>query len=63
MINTFLNKEDLLTKAIDRFVLKGNISDNRIDAILFGVDNDFIWIKKEDIIKVILSKSCVQQKD
>lgn len=56
MINTFLNKEDFLLKATDRFVLKGNISNKRIDAILFGVDNDFVWIKKEDIIKVILSK-------
>ena len=27
-----------------------------IDAILFGVKDDFIWIKKEDIKKHILSK-------
>ena len=45
-----------LNRIIDRFILKGNISDKSIDAILFGVNDDFIWIKKEDIIKVILSK-------
>ncbi len=56
MINVEINNKDLLIKAIDRFVLKGNISDKTIDAILFGVSDDFIWIKKEDIIKVILSK-------
>lgn len=56
MINAEINNKDLLTKAIDRFILKGNISDKTIDAILFGVNDDFVWIKKEDIIKVILSK-------
>lgn len=55
-INGEINTQYLLLKAIDRFVLKGNISDKKIDAILFGVNNDFIWIKTEDIIKVILSK-------
>lgn len=55
-LNKEINNEKLLTKAIDRFVLKGNISNITINAILFGVSNDFIWIKKEDIIKVILSK-------
>ncbi len=56
MINTEINNKNLLMEAIDRFILKGNISDTKIDAILFGVNDDFIWIKKEDIIKVILSK-------
>ena len=56
MINAEINNKDLLIKVIDRFILKGNISDKSIDAILFGVNDDFIWIKKEDIIKVILSK-------
>ena len=56
MINAEINNKDLLIKVIDRFILKGNISDKSIDAILFGVNDDFVWIKKEDIIKVILSK-------
>lgn len=59
MINAEINNKDLLIKVIDRFILKGNISDKSIDAILFGVNDDFIWIKKEDIIKVILSKKDV----
>lgn len=59
MINAEINNKDLLIKVIDRFILKGNISDKSIDAILFGVNDDFIWIKKEDIIKVILYKKDV----
>ena len=59
MINAEINNKDLLIKVIDRFILKGNISDKSIDAILFGVNDDFVWIKKEDIIKVILSKKDV----
>lgn len=55
-INSILNKEEILLKAIDRFIIRGNISDESIDALIFGVINDFIWIKKEDIIKIILSK-------
>lgn len=49
-----LNKKELLLNAIDRFVLLGRNSNKKIDAILFGVVNDFIWIKSDDIIKVIL---------
>lgn len=59
MINAEINNKDLLIKVIDRFILKGNISDKSIDAILFGVNDDFVWIEKEDIIKVILSKKDV----
>ena len=51
MINEEFNQKELLFKAIDRFVLSGNYSDITIDGILFGVRDDFIWIKKEDIIK------------
>lgn len=54
-INLFLNNEKLLLKVIDRFILRGNLGDKNIDAIIFGVIDDFIWIKKEDIVKVILS--------
>lgn len=55
-INTFLNNEKLLIKAAERFILKGRNSNKYIDVLLFGVSDDFIWIKREDIIKVILEK-------
>lgn len=55
-INKVFNNESLLTKAIDRFVLKGNNSFYTIDAIIHGTINDFLWITKEDIKNIILSK-------
>ena len=56
MINKEISQSAILEKAIDRFVLKENLSDISIDALLFGVKDDFVWIKKEDIRKVIMSK-------
>ena len=56
LINEEINQDVILEKAIDRFILRGNLSVKSIDAILFGVKDDFIWIKKEDIKKLILSK-------
>lgn len=56
LINEEINQDAILEKAIDRFILRGNLSVKSIDAILFGVKDDFIWIKKEDIKKLILSK-------
>ena len=50
----FMNKE-LLINAIDRFVLKGNNSKYNILAIILGEPNNFVWLKKEDIIKILLS--------
>lgn len=55
-INEVINEEKILKEATERFVLKGNKSTKSIDALLFGVKDDFIWIKSKDIIKVILSK-------
>lgn len=56
-INNSLNNIDILTNAIDRFLLKGNISSYEIDAIVYGTIDDFIWIKKNDIKNLILSKA------
>ena len=55
-INEVFNDEEILKKAIDRFVIKGKNSNYYIDAIICGEVNDFVWIAKDDIINVILSK-------
>lgn len=55
-INNFINQDKLLYKAIDRFIIRGRNSNNEIDAIIYGVPEDFIWIKKDDIYKILLSK-------
>lgn len=55
-INNVFNQEKLLLAAINRFILKGNNSDYYIDAIIYGEVDDFLWILKKDIRKVIMSK-------
>jgi len=56
-INEKLNSKEILTKAVNRFILKGNYSDVSIDALIDGTVDDFIWIKTEDIIDLITNKS------
>lgn len=55
-INKYFNKNDILLKAVNRFVLQGRNSDDKIDAIIYGVIEDFIWIKSDDVRKIIFKK-------
>lgn len=55
-INDFINNEDFLNKCIDRFIIKGRNSNQEIDAIIHGTVDDFIWLKKEHIYKIITQK-------
>lgn len=55
-INKVFNSEKLLLAAINRFILKGNNSDYYIDAIIYGEVDDFLWVMKRDVRKIILSK-------
>ena len=55
-INKFINQDDILMKAIDRFIITGRNSKYKIDAILYGVPNDFIWIKTKHIYEILLEK-------
>lgn len=57
LINKAFNEEKILTKAIDRFVLRGNNSKYLIDAIIYGEVNDFLWIMRDDIKKAIMDKN------
>lgn len=55
-INEFINQEHIIINAIERFVVKGRNSNESIDAIIYGVPEDFIWIKRNDIYKILLLK-------
>ena len=55
-INLFFNTKDILSKITNRFVLKGNNSQYQIEALIYGEVNDFLWISKQDIIDIIMSK-------
>ncbi len=52
-INSFFNNRVNIGKALDRFVLKGNNSEYEIDGIIYGTPNDFLWIKRSDIVNII----------
>lgn len=56
-INNSLNNENLLMKVVERFVLKGNNDINEIDALVYGNENDFLFITKSEIKQIILSKA------
>lgn len=55
-INTYINQEKILKNAIDRFIIKGKNSIYYIDALICGEVDDFLWITKDDIIKIAMSK-------
>ena len=56
LLNIRLNNKNMLIKALERFVIKGKNSEFCVDAIIHGEVNDFVWILKEDIIKIVLDK-------
>lgn len=53
-INLEINNEYILTRAINRFVLQGKNSNQLIDVILYGTRDDILWLKRNDVYKVIL---------
>ena len=55
-INSELNNEKIVIKAIDRFILRGNNSLFPISALIYGETHDFVFITKEDIINSIIRK-------
>ncbi len=61
LINKYFSKPDIVRKAIDRFVLTGNNSSDEVDAIIYGVLEDFIWITKEEIINIIMEHKDIER--
>lgn len=55
-INIAFNKRKLLEAAIHRFVIKGTNSIYCIDALIYGEVDNFVWVTKNDIVNMILSK-------
>ena len=55
-INLYFNNKKLIIKAIDRFVLKGLVFHDYVDAIVVGTPDDFLFIKRDEVYKIILDK-------
>lgn len=56
LLNKRINNNNLISKAIERFVLRGNNDIYEIDALIYGVSNDFIFITKKEIKEIINKK-------
>lgn len=54
-INLEFNKEDIIKKAINHFIISGRYHDN-VDVLVHGTIYDFFWINKEEIVKIMLAK-------
>lgn len=61
LINNYFSQEKIMKAAIDRFVLVGNNSNKSIDAIIYGVIDDFVWITKNEIVDIILSNKDIKR--
>lgn len=55
-INSYFCDPQLIIKIINRFLLKGLVYNDNVDAIVYGTPNDFLWINQVDIYTIILSK-------
>lgn len=60
-INSFFNSDYFITRAVNRFIIYGNNSDIPIDAIIYGVVDDYIWITREEIINIHLKHKYVSK--
>ena len=56
LINESINKETILRKAIDKFILVGDNGNKSIDLLIYGTTNDFLWFTKEEIINTVIEK-------
>ena len=48
-MNKVFNDEKYINRFVNRFVLQGNKAEYEVDAIIYGVVEDFLWITKEEI--------------
>lgn len=55
-INVLFNTEEIVKKCIDRFILQGNNSKHKIDGLIYGIKNDFLFLTAKEIEEIIMSK-------
>ena len=55
--NEYINREDILIKAIDRFLFQGiSIYNNNVDLLIYGTPDNFYYFTKDEIIKYLLKQ-------
>ena len=56
IFNNYVNKTRIIIDMIDRFLIRGRYSEYEVDALISGTVNDYVWILKDDLYDLILSK-------
>ena len=56
IFNDYINTTRIIVDMIDRFIVRGRNSDYDIDALVCGRISDYVWIMKNDLYDLILSK-------
>lgn len=59
IFNKSINKTRIIIDMIDRFIIRGRNSDYDIDALVCGTTDDYVWIMKDNLYDLILSKRCL----
>jgi len=55
-INKILNTKEILQKATNRFILSGRKDEYEVDAMIYGIIEDFLWITNKEIKEIVLNK-------
>lgn len=55
IINKYFSNKAILYKAIERFVLQGTNYKYKIDALICGTPNDFVWINQNQIVEILMN--------
>ena len=61
-LNSFFNNKEFIKKVVNRLVIYGNNSQIPIDAIIWGVPNDYMWITRDEIITICLNHRGIAKK-
>lgn len=56
IFNDSINKTRIIIDMVERFILIGRNSDYSVDALISGTVDDYVWIMKDDLYDLILSK-------
>lgn len=55
-LNKYINKTRTIISIIDRVIIKGRNSEHNIDALISGTPQNYVWISKDDLYDLFLSK-------
>ena len=60
IFNASINKTKIIIDMTDRFIIRGRNSNYDIDSLICGFTDDYVWIMKDDLYDLVLSKRCIE---